>query len=276
MDQKGIEVPGYDGTPESLAAYKEAVLQYLMATETHKRYLVGPRLVQRLSGIAKVLIRRPSLIEANKHVMGFFYQLERKRGDTMIEWIDEQANDDSEQRAREWNTHGAGVNRFDEKPFLAGFLLLHRNGLKLSEKSNVLASSKSQFTTQAVARALREQWSDGDVAKRGKAKAATADILEEDDEDAFYTSVDEHEFSQWGPEQQEAYLFKLQKPTLKDSRWRQRQIKLGRNSYPPKTVQGWQGRWSAVEGRHQVFPMRWSSLSGQMSFEAQGEKRTGR
>ena len=46
MDQRGIEVPSYDGAPEGLAAYKEAVLQYLMATETHKRYLVGPRLVE--------------------------------------------------------------------------------------------------------------------------------------------------------------------------------------------------------------------------------------
>ena len=61
MDQKGIEVPSYDGAPEGLAAYKEAVLQYLMATETHKRYLVGPRLVQRLTGVAKALIRTQTL-----------------------------------------------------------------------------------------------------------------------------------------------------------------------------------------------------------------------
>lgn len=76
------------------------------------------------------------------------------------------------------------------------------------------------------------------------AKAATAYILEEDDEDAFYNSVDEHEFSQWDPEQQEAYLaeqqtidetleaIKLQKSTLKEALWRQRQIKFGRNFYP--------------------------------------------
>ena len=57
MDQKGIEVPGYDGTPGGLAACKEAVLHYLITTETHEHYLVGTRLVQRLSGIAKVLIR---------------------------------------------------------------------------------------------------------------------------------------------------------------------------------------------------------------------------
>jgi hypothetical protein len=61
MDQRGIEVPSYDGAPEGLAAYKEAILQYLMATETHKRYLVGPRLVQRLSGVAKALIRTQTL-----------------------------------------------------------------------------------------------------------------------------------------------------------------------------------------------------------------------
>ena len=31
-----------------------------------------------------------------------------------------------------------------------------------------MASIKGQLTTQAVARALREQWSDGDVAKRDR------------------------------------------------------------------------------------------------------------
>ena len=134
MDQKGIEVPSYDGTPEGLAAYKEAVLQYLVATETHKHYLVGPRLVQRLSGIAKVLTRnqtlrdpqwlahphprgaytllgfleetleRPSLIEANKHVMAFFYQVERKRGETMTEWIARHSESSPTCPEKAWST----------------------------------------------------------------------------------------------------------------------------------------------------------------------------
>ena len=102
---------------------------------------------------------------------------------------------------------------FDEKPFisefLAGFLLIDRSGLEPSERSNILGSIKGQFTTQAIARALREQWGDGDVAKRDKAKAAAAYILEEDDEDALYNNVDEHGFSQWGPEQQEAYYLEM-------------------------------------------------------------------
>ena len=409
MDQKGIEVPSYDGTPEGLAAYKEAVLQYLMATETHKRYLVGPRLVQRLTGVAKALIRtqtlrdpqwlahprsaytllgfleetleRPSLIEANKHVMAFFYQLERKKGETMTEWIarhserlweasralqrvqrehgrldvpsekewkdsrssysrtserntgdqevpfrddgrleeteDEQTNDDSEQHTWRWNKSSWSWSEsggdwswkspeyeppktwsFDEKPFipefLAGFLLLHRSGLEPSERSNILASIKGQFTTQAVARALREQWSDTDVAKRDKAKASAAYLLEEDDEDALYNNVDEHEFSQWDTEQQDAYLaeqqtidealeaIKFQKSTLKEARWRQRQIKLGRNFYPPKPYKGGKGDGRPSKGDIKCFrcggphyqdkcPQRFKEKSAQIADEESAE-----
>ena len=408
MDQKGIEVPSYDGAPEGLAAYKEAILQYLMATETHKRYLVGPRLVQRLTGVAKTLIRtqtlrdpqwlahprgaytllgfleetleRPSLIEANKHVMAFFYQLQRKKGETMTEWIarhserlweasralqrvqrehgrlevpsekewkdsrssygrtserntgdqevsfrddglldeeeDDQTNDDSEQHAWRWNKSSWSWSEswgdwswkspeyeppktwsFDEKPFipefLAGFLLLHRSGLEPSERSNILASIKGQFTTQAVARALREQWSDGDVAKRDKAKAAAAYILEEDDEDALYNNVDEHEFSQWGPEQ-EAYLaeqqaidealeaIKVQKSTLKEARWCQRQIKLGRNFYPPRPYKGGKGDGRPSKGDIKCFrcggphyqdkcPQKFKEKSAQIADEESAE-----
>ena len=64
--------------------------------------------------------------------------------------------------------------------------------------------------------------------------------------------MDEHEFSQWGPEQ-EVYLaeqqaidealeaIKVQKSTLKEARWCQRQIKLGRNFYPPRPYKGGKG-----------------------------------
>ena len=362
---KGNEIPSFDGSPEGLPSYREAVLQYLMATESHKRYLVGPRLVQKLSGIAKVLVRsqtlkdpqwlanprgaytllgfledtleRPSLIEANKHVMSFFYQLERKRGETMTEWVarhtdklweasrslqrvqreygqletkggkewkdyksvssrtsernymshggpfrddglldeeDDETNEDSEHQAWDWNKSSWSWSEswgawswkspeyeppatwsFDDKPFipefLAGFLLLHRSGLEPSERSNILASIKGEFTTQAVARALREQWSDSDVVKRDKAKASAAYYVDEDEDDeAYYNEVDAADFSQWDQAAQDAFLaeqdvidealeaIKIQKSTLKEARWRQRQIKLGRNFYPPKPYKG--------------------------------------
>ena len=43
-----------------------------------------------------------------------------------------------------------------------------------AEKSNVLTAIKGESTTQAVVKALREQWSDSDLAKRDKYKAGSA------------------------------------------------------------------------------------------------------
>ena len=49
-------VPKFDGAPELLASYKEAV-QYLMTFEYKKRYLAGPRLLKELEGTARVAVR---------------------------------------------------------------------------------------------------------------------------------------------------------------------------------------------------------------------------
>ena len=278
-----MRTPSFDGTPEKLQGYKEDVLQHLMAVEMHKRYLVGPRLVQELTGTAKVLVRsktlqdpqwlshargayelltfledaleRPSLIDANNHVTAFFYNVERKKGESMTGWIarhseklweasramqrvqrehgqgkkssklsseaprqwkewestsqrtsrsgpfredgridedDSSVAEENEWHGYTWSWAGSGGNwswktpefepptpwDYSEEPFipefLAGFLLLHRSGLDPAEKSNVLTAIKGEFTIQAVAKALREQWSDSDLAKRDKYKAGSA------------------------------------------------------------------------------------------------------
>ena len=67
--------------------------------------------------------------------------------------------------------------------FLAGFLLLHRSGLDVNEKDNVLAAIRGEFSTRSVGRALREQWSDYDLAKRDKLKCGTALMAELDQDD---------------------------------------------------------------------------------------------
>ena len=54
-------VPSYDGTPETLPSYKEKAIQYAMTIEYHKRYLCGPRLLQSLTGVAKVITRSQTL-----------------------------------------------------------------------------------------------------------------------------------------------------------------------------------------------------------------------
>lgn len=66
--------------------------------------------------------------------------------------------------------------------FLAGFLLLHRSGLDANERGNILAI-RGEFSTTSVGRALREQWSDDDLAKRDRMKMATAHFAEDDGEE---------------------------------------------------------------------------------------------
>ena len=296
-------VPKFDGTPEKLPAYTERAIQYSMGVEYHKRYLCGPRLLQELTGVAKVItrtvtlknpqwlshprgvyqllqfleehIQRPSLIEASKQVAKFFYNMQRARGETMTEWIsrhaevlweasaalrrvqaeyenpkkkfqpstpldpwqgwqsqrgtsersgpfredgmlaedDEESIDGSGWRnssqwkwedANSWWSHQSWRSAEYEPPeswdssdeifipeFLAGFLLLHRCGLEPSEKSNILAAIKGEFSTTTVAKALREQWSDSDLIKRDKQKAPTS-LVAEMEEDAMVGEEEEN------------------------------------------------------------------------------------
>ena len=108
-------IPIYDGSPELLPLFREEALQYLMTYEHKKRYLVGPRLAKELQGTAKLAIRnmvtrdpqwlshprgvytllqhledviaKPSLPEASRFVMKFFYNFQRKRCESMTSWI---------------------------------------------------------------------------------------------------------------------------------------------------------------------------------------------
>ena len=65
-----MKAPSVDGTPEKLQGYKEDALQHLMAVEMRKRYLVGPRLVQELTGTAIRCsrARRPCKILSSSHM----------------------------------------------------------------------------------------------------------------------------------------------------------------------------------------------------------------
>ena len=130
--------------------------------------------------------------------------------------------------------------------FLAGFLLLHRCNLEPSEKSNILAAIKGEFSTTTVAKALREQWSDTALIRRDKQKAPTS-LLAEEDEDAMLGEEEESpDLESLGHDAREAYYLeeekahealeaiKMHKATLKEARWNQRQIRLGRNFYPTK------------------------------------------
>ncbi len=108
-------VPSYDGAAEKLALFREEALAYTFTLEVHKRYLAGPRLAKELTGVARTVVRRklaqdpqwlanprgayvlidfleraiesPTLVQASNYIHRFFYQLKRRRGETMTEWV---------------------------------------------------------------------------------------------------------------------------------------------------------------------------------------------
>ena len=385
MEEK---IPRYDGTPELLPMYKEKVIQYMMGIEYHKRYLVGPRLLRELTGVAQTITRpatlrdpqwlshprgaytlleflednlaRPSLIEASRHVMKFFYNLGRQKGETVTEWSSRHAEALWEASAslrrvqKEHGGHGVAKNKKPTEPdpwrnwnvgstrsaptsstpsgpfrddgrlaeeeappsepgdegawqqagwagswtgsqdrwgstswysaeyeppatwdssedifipeFLAGFLLLHRSGLEPNEKSNILAAIKGEFSTYTVSKALREQWSDSDLAKRDKQKGQSACFVEPeaDDQDEALFGEDEPFYSE-DYETQEAYAceqekinqameaIRVQKATLREARWNQKQLRLGRNYYPPRPFNKGSGKGDRQKGQIQCF-----------------------
>eukprot|EP00435_Cladocopium_sp_Y103_P015270 s2436_g3.t1 len=364
-------VPTYGGEPERLPLYKEDAIQYAMGLEYKKRYLAGPRLLQELTGVAKTITRtqtlkdpqwlshprgvfqllefleselgKPSLVEASRHVMKFFYNMSRQKGESMTEWIarhseglweasaalrrvqreyggeklrslkpqtssaashgrqswwdrgsqhsqysgpfrddgrldedddvDEAGNQEQDEwwhrqnKGWEWSQSG-GEWSWDtwrssdfEPPshwdvsdeifipeFLAGFLLLHRSGLDPNEKANILGSIKGEFSTRSVGKALREQWSDQDLARRDKMKANAAYLAENEEEmdaDEALEADEEHphhltdeDFEAYVAEQDKIQAalaaIRAQKATLQEARWKQKQIKLGRKFFPEK------------------------------------------
>ena len=108
-------VPRFSGEPELLPMYREEALQYMMTLEMTQRYLAGPRLAKELTGVARMAIRtrttqdpqwlahprgtytlleylesflaKPTLVEASRFIMKFFYNMRRRKGETMTAWI---------------------------------------------------------------------------------------------------------------------------------------------------------------------------------------------
>ena len=115
LDRNKEGVPSYDGSAETLGLFREEALAYTFTLEHHKRYLAGPRLAKELTGVARTVVRRklaqdpqwlahprgayvlieyleqaiesPTLVQASNHIHKFFYQLRRRKGETMTEWI---------------------------------------------------------------------------------------------------------------------------------------------------------------------------------------------
>ncbi|CAE7383862.1 unnamed protein product [Symbiodinium pilosum] len=402
-------VPQFAGEPELLPMYREEALQYMMTLEVKKRYLAGPRLAKKeLTGVAKVAIRnrttqdpqwlahprgaytlleflesflaKPTLVEASRFIMKFFYNLRRKKGETMTEWVarhaealweasqatrkvqkkyggkpsasglshgppvrqwwsrttnsvpsgrtsgrtsevgqetgHEEGGDgtddpettedaDGEEEAGQdevwnswrrnswsgWSGWSGGYwsawsdwsdswkSQEHEPPdswdksaepflpeFLAGFLLLNRAGLDAHERANILAAIRGEFSTTTVGRALREQWSDDDLARRDKAKMGTSYYVSEDYEDEALAAEDSfQDLDGFDEETKEAYMLEqeraedalavinAQKATLREARWRQKEIKLGRQFYPKGGKGGSSSKGGSGKGAIQCF-----------------------
>jgi len=373
-------IPAYDGSAEKLALFREEALAYTFTLEHHKRYLAGPRLAKELTGVARTVVRKklaqdpqwlahprgayvlieyleqaietPTLVQASNHIHKFFYQLRRRKGETMTEWINRHsesmweasralrrvqkehgalpvqqvteppASNSSQQLSggrTSWNSrqpaHDGGQGVFDENgrmaeddddveadrwssagwshqswqrqgwqnwgtdewpkndwqswrseefqppaswetdvqdflpDFLTGFLLLNRSGLDAHERANILAAIRGVFSVRSVERALKEQWSDDDLAKRDKAKFQSFVAVEEEEDQALLAEGEAPDFGDdaWAEEVYWAdqaivdsalAAIQEQKRTLKEARWRQSQMRLGRKFYPVSKGKG--------------------------------------
>ena len=132
---------------------------------------------------------------------------------------------------------------------LTGFLLLQRSGLDASERANVLAAIRGQFSVATVERALKEQWSDDDLMKRDKAHYS-ANLAWEDDEEQLLLAGEVPPDPDYEPEAYAAFMdeqnvidsaleaIKEKKRTLQEARWRQQQVRSGRKFYGPPTNKG--------------------------------------
>ena len=189
--------PCTEGEPDllPLRLYKEEALRYLMTVENKKRYLVGPWLAKELTGVAKVAIRtkttqdpqrlshprgtyqllefledflaKPTLVESSRYIMKFFYNLRRKRGETMTERVARRRRSFGGQPGHEKSAAQVWWKRiWGVRPAL-------KRTARTPTRSRTRAI-RGQFDTATVAKALREQWSDDEPARGDKAKPAAA------------------------------------------------------------------------------------------------------
>ena len=105
-------IPIYDGSAELFIPFRRAALNYVETLEWKKRPLAGPRLQAALEGSARIAVQHkppgwisheggavqlldflksrvqaPTLAEAGKTISKFFYQVKRRRGESMNAWI---------------------------------------------------------------------------------------------------------------------------------------------------------------------------------------------
>lgn len=127
--------------------------------------------------------------------------------------------------------------------YLVGFLLLQRSNFDAYERANVLAAIRGVFNVRSVERVLKEQWSDNDLVKWDHTKFHAIMAMEDDDEEALMANKEVPDFA-GDYEAEEAFwaeqsaidvaltAIQEQKRTLKEARWRQNQVKMGRKFFP--------------------------------------------
>ena len=82
-----------------------------------------------------------------------------------------------------------------------------RANTDLEEKANILAAIRGEFSTETVARALRERWGHDDLARRDKAKMGTIYLAGEGDDtkDLAWAADDEADLAHLSEEAKQAY-----------------------------------------------------------------------
>ncbi|CAK9111517.1 unnamed protein product [Durusdinium trenchii] len=239
--------------------FKEEALAYLFTLETQKRYLGGPRLAQGLTGVARTVIRKklavdppwlahprgaydliehleqslgqPTLIQAAQHIQKFFYQLKRKRNETMTQWTSRHSEalwDASRALQRVNSEHGSGTT--------AGGSSKH-TGKTYSDAS---WGRRSHGSSTAARRDDDSRTGDRDGGPfdengrmRDDGEASEVPPDPDYEPEAYAAFMDEQTVIDSALE-----AIKEKKRTLQEARWRQQQVRSGRKFYAPPANKG--------------------------------------
>eukprot|EP00435_Cladocopium_sp_Y103_P071399 s167_g37.t1 len=273
----------------------------MFTLESHKRYLAGPRLAANLSGTAKVVVRKrlvtdpqwlahprgvyvllsylestieaPTLVQASNFVQKFFYNVRRRKGETMTEWVtrhDECLWEASRSLKRVQTEYGGQDEKaFDKASGNSGSQWGSRRRSSFDTWSDHRSETNQQRPSGEVfddhgrlpeddgtsgedarlARALREQWTDEDIQKRDR-HHFDANIAEDDAEETAWLAADEPPDAWEDPDGHAAFVadqgvieealevIREKRRTLQEARWRQQQVKSGRKFYPGPDSKG--------------------------------------
>ena len=163
-------VPCYDGTAELFEKYKREALLFAETLEWRKRETAAPRLIAALEGparlaaqqkpsswfsnpkgvyqlldVLKTTMKSPTLPEAGRYISRFFFNLKRRKGETMAAWLvrHEDTLDDAKRALSE------AIREYGPKAGLPRHSPLLRGGFRRSEDGD---ASRESYRSRNLAR----------------------------------------------------------------------------------------------------------------------------